>query len=191
MCGINGIFHLNNKLVDKNQLVKMRDVLDHRGPDDSGIFLENNIGLGHRRLSIIDTSSAGHQPFYSENGRYIIVFNGEIYNYQSFYDELKSKGIILKSGSDTEVLLKLYELYGLEILPRLNGMFAFAIWDKEEKKLVLVRDRMGVKPLYYSLYQNTLYFASEQKALFAAGIPIQISANGLEEYFFNRFVLQR
>lgn len=188
MCGINGIFHLNNKLVDKNQLVKMRDVLDHRGPDDSGIFLENNIGLGHRRLSIIDTSSAGHQPFYSENGRYIIVFNGEIYNYQSFYDELKSKGIILKSGSDTEVLLKLYELYGLEILPRLNGMFAFAIWDKEEKKLVLVRDRMGVKPLYYSLYQNTLYFASEQKALFAAGIPIQISANGLEEYFFNRFV---
>ncbi|WP_395046398.1 asparagine synthase (glutamine-hydrolyzing) [Flavobacterium sp.] len=188
MCGINGIFDLNNKSVDKNQLVKMRDVLEHRGPDDAGIFIENNIGLGHRRLSIIDTSSAGHQPFYSENGRYIIVFNGEIYNYQSFYTEIKNKGITLKSGSDTEVLLKLYELYGLEMLSRLNGMFAFAIWDKEEKKLVLVRDRMGVKPLYYSLHKNTLYFASEQKALFAAGVPIQISESGLEEYFFNRFV---
>jgi asparagine synthase (glutamine-hydrolysing) len=188
MCGINGILHLNNKSVDENQLLKMRDVLEHRGPDDAGFFIDKNIGLGHRRLSIIDTSSAGHQPFYSENGRYIIVFNGEIYNYKDFYPELENKGIKLKSGSDTEVLLKLYELYGLDMLPRLNGMFAFAIWDKEEKKLVLVRDRMGVKPLYYSLYQNTLYFASEQKALFAAGIPIQISANGLEEYFFNRFV---
>ncbi|ENI5844541.1 asparagine synthase (glutamine-hydrolyzing) [Flavobacterium psychrophilum] len=144
--------------------------------------------MGHRRLAIIDTSSAGHQPFYSENGRYVIVFNGEIYNYKDFYAELKDKGVALKSDSDTEVLLKLYELYGLEILPRLNGMFVFAIWDKEQKKLVLARDRMGVKPLYYSLYQSTLYFASEQKALFAAGIPIQISESGLEEYFFNRFV---
>ncbi|SNB43276.1 Asparagine synthetase [Flavobacterium psychrophilum] len=188
MCGINGILHLSSKLVDKNQLVKMRDVLAHRGPDDAGIFIEKNIGLGHRRLAIIDTSSAGHQPFYSENGRYVIVFNGEIYNYKDFYAELKDKGVALKSDSDTEVLLKLYELYGLEILPRLNGMFAFAIWDKEQKILVLARDRMGVKPLYYSLYQSTLYFASEQKALFAAGIPIQISESGLEEYFFNRFV---
>ena len=188
MCGINGILHLNNKSVDENQLLKMRDVLEHRGPDDAGFFIDKNIGLGHRRLSIIDTSSAGHQPFHSENGRYILVFNGEIYNYASFYPELKNKGIKLKSGSDTEVLLKLYELYGLEMLSRLNGMFAFAIWDKVEKKLVLVRDRMGVKPLYYSFYQNTLYFASEQKALFAAGIPIQISNHGLEEYFFNRFV---
>ena len=188
MCGINGILHLNNKSVDENQLLKMRDVLEHRGPDDAGFFIDKNIGLGHRRLSIIDTSSAGHQPFHSENGRYILVFNGEIYNYASFYPELKNKGIKLKSGSDTEVLLKLYELYGLEMLSRLNGMFAFAIWDKVEKKLVLVRDRMGVKPLYYSFYQNTLYFASEQKALFVAGIPIQISNHGLEEYFFNRFV---
>ena len=188
MCGINGIFHLNYKQVDQNQLIKMRDVLEHRGPDDSGIYISNNIGLGHRRLSIIDTSSAGHQPFISDNGRYIIVFNGEIYNYQSFYPELKSKGIALRSGSDTEVLLKLYELYGLEMLHRLNGMFAFAIWDTLEKKLVLCRDRMGVKPLYYCIHQNTLYFASEQKALFAAGIPIMISENGMEEYIFNRFV---
>jgi asparagine synthase (glutamine-hydrolysing) len=188
MCGINGIFHLNFKPVDKNQLIKMRDILEHRGPDDSGIYINNNIGLGHRRLSIIDTSIAGHQPYTSDNSRYTIVFNGEIYNYQSFYPELKSKGITLKSGSDTEVLLKLYELFGLEMLDRLNGMFAFAIWDNEEKKLTLCRDRMGVKPLYYSFYQNTLFFGSEQKALFAAGVPLKISENGLEEYFFNRFV---
>ena len=188
MCGINGIFHLNFKQVDQNQLVKMRDILEHRGPDDSGIYIDNNIGLGHRRLSIIDTSSAGHQPFFSENGRYVLVFNGEIYNYQSFYPELKSKGITLKSGSDTEVLLQLYELYGMEMLHKLNGMFAFAIWDIQEKKLTLCRDRMGVKPLYYCIHQNTLYFASEQKALFAAGVPLEVSEDGMEEYFFNRFV---
>ena len=188
MCGINGIFHLNYRQVDQNQLIKMRDILEHRGPDDSGIYISKNIGLGHRRLSIIDTSAAGHQPFISDNGRYIIVFNGEIYNYQSFYPELKSKGILLKSGSDTEVLLKLFELYGMEMLHRLNGMFAFAIWDTVEKKLTLCRDRMGVKPLYYCIHKNTLYFASEQKALFAAGVPIQISENGMEEYIYNRFV---
>lgn len=187
MCGINGIFHFNNQKVDENLLLKMRDVLQHRGPDDAGKFIDNNIGLGHRRLSIIDTSSAGKQPFYSENGRYIMVFNGEIYNYKSFYPELENKGFALKTGSDTEVLLKLYELYGLDMLPKLNGMFAFSIWDKLEKKLILVRDRMGVKPLYYSIFQNTLFFGSEQKALFAAGVPIKISENGLEEYFFNRF----
>lgn len=188
MCGINGILHLNNKSVDKNQLIKMRDILEHRGPDDSGIYINNNIGLGHRRLSIIDTSAAGHQPFFSDDGRYIIVFNGEIYNYQEFYPELKSKGINLKSGSDTEVLLKLYELYGMEMLHKLNGMFAFAIWDTQEKKLTLCRDRMGVKPLYYCIYQNTLYFASEQKAIFTAGVPLEVSEDGMEEYFFNRFV---
>jgi asparagine synthase (glutamine-hydrolysing) len=187
MCGINGIFHLNNTQVDPNQLIKMRDIMEHRGPDDSGIYIDKSIGLGHRRLSIIDTSIAGHQPFVSDNGRYIIVFNGEIYNYQSFYPELKSKGIALKSGSDTEVLLKLYELYGMEMLDRLNGMFAFAIWDTLERKLTLCRDRMGVKPLYYCIYKSTLYFASEQKALFAAGVPIGISENGMEEYIFNRF----
>ncbi|WNM18850.1 asparagine synthase (glutamine-hydrolyzing) [Flavobacterium capsici] len=188
MCGINGIFHLDFKKVDQNQLIKMRDVLEHRGPDDSGIYLNNNIGLGHRRLSIIDTSSNGHQPFISNDGRYIIVFNGEIYNYKDFYPELKSKGIALKSGSDTEVLLCLFELYGLKTLERLHGMFAFAIWDNLEKKLILCRDRMGVKPLYYSFHQNTLFFASEQKALFTAGVPLQVSENGLEEYFYNRFV---
>lgn len=189
MCGINGILHLQSqKKVDERVLTKMRDSLEHRGPDDQGLFIENNIGLGHRRLSILDVSKAGHQPFLSENGRYVMVYNGEIYNFKDFYPELKSNGFDIKTNSDTEVLLKLFELYGTKMLNRLNGMFAFVIWDKKEKKLTAIRDRMGVKPLYYSFYNETFYFASEQKALFTAGVPLKIAQNGIEEYIFNRFV---
>ncbi len=189
MCGINGIFHKRTqKEVDTSTLIKMRDVLEHRGPDDSGIFTDQNLGLGHRRLSIIDISKAGHQPFSSEDGRYVLVFNGEIYNYADFYPELKNNGFTIKTQSDTEVLLKLYQLYGLAMLSKLNGMFAFAIWDKAERTLTVARDRMGVKPLYYSWHEGSFYFASEQKALFAAGVPLKISEPGIEEYIFNRFV---
>jgi asparagine synthase (glutamine-hydrolysing) len=189
MCGINGILNLQTqKKVEERILIKMRDSLAHRGPDDKGFFIENNIGLGHRRLSILDTSIAGHQPVISENGRFVMVFNGEIYNFKQFYNELKANGYYQKTSSDTEVLLQLFQLYGLKMLHRLNGMFAFAIWDKLEKKLILVRDRMGVKPLYYSFYNESFYFASEQKALFAAGVPLKIAQDGLDEYIFNRFV---
>lgn len=189
MCGINGIFHLQSqKKVAENVLVKMRDSLEHRGPDDKGFYIEENIGLGHRRLSILDITTAGHQPFFSDNGRFVMTYNGEIYNFKSFYTELKSNGFDIKTSSDTEVLIKLFELYGINMLNRLNGMFAFAIWDKLEKKLTVVRDRMGVKPLYYSFHNETFYFASEQKALFTAGIPLKIAQDGLEEYVFNRFV---
>lgn len=189
MCGINGILHLQSqKKIDERVLTKMRDSLEHRGPDDKGIFIENNIGLGHRRLSILDVSLGGHQPFPSEDGRYVMVYNGEIYNFKEFYSELKSNGFDIKTSSDTEVLLKLYQINGLKMLNRLNGMFAFAIWDKIEKKLTVVRDRMGVKPLYYSFYNETFYFASEQKALFTAGVPLRIAQDGLGEYVFNRFV---
>ena len=189
MCGINGILHLQSqKKVDERILTKMRDSLEHRGPDDKGLFIENNIGLGHRRLSIIDITSAGHQPFLSEDGRYVMVYNGEIYNFRDFYPELRSSGFDIKTSSDTEVLLKLFELYGTEMLCRLNGMFAFVIWDKKERKLTSVRDRMGVKPLYYSFYNETFYFASEQKALFTAGVPLKMAQDGMEEYIFNRFV---
>ncbi|MFV8353533.1 asparagine synthase (glutamine-hydrolyzing) [Flavobacterium sp. XS2P14] len=189
MCGINGILHLQTqKKVDERILTKMRDSLEHRGPDDKGIFIEKNIGFGHRRLSILDISSSGHQPFLSENGRYVMTYNGEIYNFKEFYPELKSNGFDIKTTSDTEVLMKLFQLHGLKMLNRLNGMFAFAIWDKLEKKLTLVRDRMGVKPLYYSFYNESFYFASEQKALFTAGIPLKMAQDGLEEYIFNRFV---
>ena len=189
MCGINGILHLQSqKKVDERVLTKMRDSLEHRGPDDKGLFIENNIGFGHRRLSILDVSLAGHQPFLSEDGRYVLVYNGEIYNFREFYPELKNNGFDIRTTSDTEVLMKLFQLHGLKMLHRLNGMFAFAIWDKLEKKLTVVRDRMGVKPLYYSLYNETFYFASEQKALFTAGVPLKMAQDGLEEYIFNRFV---
>ncbi|MCW2120197.1 asparagine synthase (glutamine-hydrolyzing) [Flavobacterium sp. 7A] len=189
MCGINGIFHLqSSRKVDPKILVRMRDSLAHRGPDDKGIFIEKNIGLGQRRLSILDTSQGGHQPFISEDQRYVMVYNGEIYNYKDFYPELKSNGFVQKTSSDTEVLLQLYRHIGLDMLPKLNGMFAFAIWDSFEKKLILVRDRMGVKPLYYTFHNDSFYFASEQKALFTAGIPLKIDLDGLEEYIFNRFV---
>lgn len=189
MCGINGILHLQSqKKIDERVLTKMRDSLEHRGPDDKGLFYENNIGLGHRRLSIIDVSVAGHQPFISDSGRFVMTYNGEIYNYKEFYPELKSNGFDIKTNSDTEVLIKLFELYGLKMLNRLNGMFAFAIWDKLEKKLTIVRDRMGVKPLYYTFYNETFYFGSEQKALFTAGVPLKMAQDGLEEYIFNRFV---
>lgn len=189
MCGINGILHLQSqKKVDERVLTKMRDSLEHRGPDDKGLFIANNIGFGHRRLSILDLSLAGHQPFLSEDGRYVLVYNGEIYNFREFYPELKSNGFDIKTNSDTEVLMKLFQLHGLKMLNRLNGMFAFAIWDKSEKKLTLVRDRMGVKPLYYAFYNETFYFASEQKALFTAGVPLKMAQDGLEEYIFNRFV---
>ena len=189
MCGINGILHLQSqKKVDERILTKMRDSLQHRGPDDKGLFIENNIGFGHRRLSILDVSSAGHQPFFSEDRRYVLVYNGEIYNFKEFYPELKSNGFDIRTASDTEVLMKLFQLHGLKMLNRLNGMFAFAIWDTLEKKLTVVRDRMGVKPLYYSFYNETFYFASEQKALFTAGVPLKMAQNGIEEYIFNRFV---
>ncbi|MFV8270904.1 asparagine synthase (glutamine-hydrolyzing) [Flavobacterium sp. GT2N3] len=189
MCGINGILHLQSqKKVDERVLTKMRDSLEHRGPDDKGLFIANNIGFGHRRLSILDISLAGHQPFLSEDGRYVLVYNGEIYNFREFYPELKSNGFDIKTTSDTEVLMKLFQLHGLKMLNRLNGMFAFAIWDKSEKKLTIVRDRMGVKPLYYAFYNDTFYFASEQKALFTAGVPLKMAHDGLEEYIFNRFV---
>ena len=189
MCGINGIYSFNkSETINQIQLCKMRDALVLRGPDDAGFFIEKNIGLGHRRLSIIDTSSAGHQPFLSVSGRYAMVFNGEIYNFKEFYAELLAKGISIKTHSDTEVLMHLFSLYGTKMLNRLNGMFAIAIWDKLEKKLTLIRDRMGVKPLYYSIQNEKLFFASEQKALFSAGLPLKIAENGLQEYVFNRFV---
>ena len=189
MCGINGILHLQSqKKVDERVLTQMRDALEHRGPDDKGIYIQQNIGLGHRRLSILDVTSAGHQPFLSEDGRYAMVYNGEIYNFKEFYAELKSKDFEIRTQSDTEVLMKLFQLYGLKMLHRLNGMFAIAIWDTLEKSLTVVRDRMGVKPLYYSIYNESFYFASEQKALFVAGVPLKLAQDGIEEYIFNRFV---
>ncbi|HLN94268.1 MAG TPA: hypothetical protein VK183_01435, partial [Flavobacterium sp.] len=123
MCGISGLLHFDTaRRVSEERVVRMRDALEHRGPDDAGIFIDGALGLGHRRLSILDLSKAGHQPFTSHDGRYVMVYNGEIYNFRDFYGELKSNGISLRTGSDTEVLLALFQLYGTAMLSQLNGM---------------------------------------------------------------------
>jgi len=189
MCGINGILHLNNqRKINQRVLIKMGNTLEHRGPDEKALYVDNNVGLGHRRLSIIDISDAGNQSFFLDNGRYIMILNGEIFNFKDFYPELKSKGFEIKTSPDKEVLRQLFQLYGLKMLNRLNGFFAFVIWDKLEKKLTIARDRMGVNPFYYTFYDDSFYFASEQKVLFTAGIRLKISQDGLEDYIFKRFV---
>lgn len=188
MCGINGVIHTNHVKVDAERFYYMRDVLEHRGPDDKGAFFNEHVALGHRRLSIIDTSSNGHQPFRSADGRYTIVFNGEIYNYQNFKQELGVKGYRFNSNSDTEVLLYLYMEYGAKMLSRLNGMFAFAIWDNNTQELFIARDRAGVKPLYYTNQSNYFAFASEPKALFAYGLKKEVAEEHISEWLFFRYV---
>jgi len=166
MCGIVGFCSCNEK-VDKAILTSMRDALTHRGPDDAGIYIdeENNVGLGHRRLSILDLSSLGHQPMSNENGSIWITYNGEVYNFKEIREELSKRGYSFKSKSDTEVVIKSYEEWGIDCVHKFIGMFALGIWDKREKKLYLVRDRVGVKPLYYYQKDGLFLFGSELKVL--------------------------
>lgn len=167
MCGIVGIVSFTRPFVEQDRLKEMMAVIKHRGPDDEGTFLQDNVGLGHVRLSILDLSTAGHQPMQDETGRYTIVLNGEIFNYIELREQLKREGQIFSSNSDTEVLLKGYLVYGKEVLDRLNGMFAFAIYDAERKELFIARDRFGVKPLYYYQSRDEFIFASEIPAILA------------------------
>ena len=162
MCGIVGTWGGNLSNLKAANLL-----LTHRGPDDSGIYKDDklNIGLGHRRLSIIDTSSSGHQPMYSNDGKTVLVFNGEIYNYKELRSELQKEGFVFQGRSDTEVLLNLYSLEGKEMLSKLNGIFTFAIMDTNSESLFVARDALGVKPLYYSTEDGIFSFASEIKAL--------------------------
>ena len=143
----------------------MREMLTHRGPDDSGLYVDDKIGLAHRRLSIIGLSSAAHQPMCDESGTVWVVLNGEIYNFSSLRDELSSRGYRFKTRSDTEVILALYVLDGKRFVERLNGIFAFALWDSRIEQLYLARDRMGVKPLYIYHGKDFVAVASEIKAL--------------------------
>ncbi|MAN60024.1 MAG: asparagine synthase (glutamine-hydrolyzing) [Flavobacteriaceae bacterium] len=166
MCGIAGIIGIN---ASQKTMAAMLKKQQHRGPDNTGIFSEDNIVLGHNRLSIIDLSEGANQPFHSPDGRYILVFNGEIYNYKELRSCLKNE-YVFKTQSDTEVLLAAYISWGEECLARLNGMFAFAIWDRKGKQLFAARDRFGVKPFYYAYQDDTFYFASELKTLFEAGL---------------------
>lgn len=169
MCAIIGV--LGKSLPSQEQFIKSRDTMTHRGPDDAGLYYapEEGVVLGHRRLSIIDLSADGRQPFFSHDGRFVMVYNGEIYNYLELKNELESK-YDFKTKTDTEVLLAAYIAWGAECLQKLNGMFAFAIWDKKEKRLFCARDRLGEKPFFYSLEGGTFRFSSEIKGLRALGV---------------------
>jgi asparagine synthase (glutamine-hydrolysing) len=188
MCGIAGIIYKSNQKVSEHTLETMGQSIAHRGPDAAGIFAFENIGFVHRRLSILDLTSAGNQPYISPCGRYVLVFNGEIFNFQEFTAELSSKGYQFKSHSDTEVLLYLLMEYGLKVLHRLNGFFAFSFWDKESGDLILARDRFGVKPMFYSDDSEKFTFGSEIKALVAAGSTKILNTSALNELFFYRYV---
>src|SRR5438876_11475627 len=165
MCGITGIFNLDDKPVSATILKRMTDSIAHRGPDGDGQYVEGAVGLGHRRLAIIDLSEAGHQPMMSACGRYVITYNGEIYNFQELRTELEAKGYRFHSRTDTEVVLNAFVEWGEKCLDRFNGMFAFAIWDKRERKLLLARDRYGIKPIYYARCGNSFLFGSEVKSM--------------------------
>jgi len=167
MCGICGRLNFEKGASVKPGLIRaMMDTIRHRGPDDEGLHIASEVGLGFRRLSIIDLS-LGHQPISNEDGTVWIVFNGEIYNYRELRSFLVSKGHVFKTQSDTEVIVHLYEEFGPQCLEKLRGMFAFAIWDENAKTLFLARDRVGIKPLYYSLTDKAIVFASEIKAILA------------------------
>ena len=170
MCGICGIYDPNPEVVLSPELLSgMVESLIHRGPDGQGMIVEGGLGLGHTRLMIIDLVT-GHQPMESPDGRAVIVFNGEIYNFKELRRDLLAKGFKFNTSSDTEVILNLYRARGLESIRLLNGIFALALWDRDRKQLVLARDRLGIKPLYYSiLNQNRVIFGSEVKAILASG----------------------
>lgn len=148
----------------------MLAAMEHRGPDDRGVWIKEGMNLGHNRLSIIDLSPAGHQPMLSVSGRYVIVYNGEVYNFQELRKELLDQGVSFRSHTDTEVILALWEREGTACISRLRGMFAFAVWDQLEKTLTLVRDRLGIKPLYYAQTPQGFVFASEIKGMLASGL---------------------
>lgn len=171
MCGICGVYNFNNNesKIEKSLLISMRDTMIHRGPDDAGIYISDDkkLGLGHRRLSIIDLSKKGHQPMSNEDGTIWIVFNGEIYNYIELRPLFEEKGHNFFSSTDTEVVIHAYEEYGEKCLDLFEGMFAFAIWDCKKNLLLLVRDRIGIKPLYYYYDHKKIIFGSEIKAILA------------------------
>jgi asparagine synthase (glutamine-hydrolysing) len=166
MCGIAGIYNFNSRItISKEKLLRMIGMIKHRGPDQQGIYLDDNVGLANARLSIIDLVS-GDQPVHNEDKNLWIVYNGEIYNYPELKELLEQKGHLFYTNSDTEVLLHLYEEYGEDCLSKINGQFAFAIWNNKNKELFLARDRIGIRPLYYTISDNNLIFASEVKAIF-------------------------
>ena len=188
MCGINGIAYStrSGKQIDEQILTKMRDVQFHRGPDGGGNFVEGQIGLGHRRLSIVDGSHGG-QPMFNEDKSLVIIYNGEVYNHADYPEELEAKGHVYQTHCDTETIIHLYEEYGEHCVEKLRGMFAFAIWNRTKKELFIARDRLGVKPLYYVHDEKgNLFFGSEIKTILeASAVKPEINYNALPDQFAN------
>jgi asparagine synthase (glutamine-hydrolysing) len=182
MCGIAGVVRFDEDSIDPGIIHRMTNAIGHRGPDAEGFFTEKEVALGHRRLAIIDLSPSSNQPFVDNTGRFVMVFNGEMYNYQ----EVKSRitDYVFHTNGDSEVLIAAYGKLGVDCLIDFRGMFAFAIWDKQEKEIFVARDRFGVKPLYYYLDRNKFIFASEQRAILASGlVKRKINENALQDYF--------
>ncbi len=186
MCGIAVAIGLNGRPIERAAVERMAKSLLHRGPDDGGIYVEGAVGMGFRRLSILDLSEAGHQPMISQDGQYVLVFNGEIFNYVELRDELRQLGYQFRSSGDSEVLLAAYREWGRECLAKLNGMWAFVIYDRRKRRLFGSRDRFGVKPLYYSRDNRVIQFASEIKALRASGYR----RTGINWRIASRFLLE-
>ena len=193
MCGIAGVLHRDGRPASAAIIEKMADLLAHRGPDGQGYFCNGPIALGHRRLSIIDLTEASRQPMASKDGRFVITYNGEIYNFRELRAELSARGHLFKSTGDTEVLLAAISEWGLDAIQRLNGMFAFGVWDGRERTLTIVRDRFGVKPVYYAQVDGALLFASEIKAFRAyPSFRTRMDVEGLTEYLsFQNFFTDR
>ncbi|HUP77746.1 MAG TPA: asparagine synthase (glutamine-hydrolyzing), partial [Pirellula sp.] len=184
MCGIAGILNLRGASVSPVVLRRMTDSIAHRGPDGEGFYIDSVVGLGHRRLAIIDLSAAGHQPMITADRQVAITYNGEIYNFQELRIELESLGHQFRSKTDSEVVLHGWEEWGPACVHKFNGMFAFAVWDKREQSLFLVRDRYGIKPLYYACWGDTFLFGSEQKAILShPKAKREVDGRALLEYF--------
>jgi len=183
MCGIAGIALASHECEPaRADVLRMTDAIAHRGPDGEGAFVAPGVGLGHRRLAIIDLAG-GKQPLGNEDGSVQVVFNGEIYNYKELRRDLESRGHTFRTNSDTETIVHLYEEFGDELVQRLRGMFAFSLWDNKQKRLLLARDRVGIKPLYYYLDQERLVFASELKGILACdAVPREIDVDALDGY---------
>src|SRR5436190_18164996 len=191
MCGICGVLHLDPaRAVDAFGVERMAAVLHHRGPDGDGVHVDRNVGLGHKRLSIIDLSHAGQQPMSNEDGRLWITFNGEIYNYRELRADLEARGHRFRSQTDTEVIVHLFEEHGPDAVRHLNGMFAFAIWDARDRTLFAARDRFGIKPFYFALERETFLFASEIKAILQAGlVRPELNRAALADYLTFQFAI--
>ena len=192
MCGIAGVVYRDGRPVDRGVVARMGACLRHRGPDDEGVYTGEGVGLAHTRLSIIDLSEGGRQPMRSEDGRYVVSYNGEVYNFGELRQRLEERGHEFRSRSDTEVVLRAFAEWGESSFAMLEGMFALAVWDSEERRLHLVRDRFGIKPLYCHADTDRVVFGSEIKALLASGeVGRELDWAGLHEYLYYNTALGR